>query len=212
MRRKLPAPEIVVDLYVNKGLSTGEIGKMYNISGSCVARDLNKSGVTMRSTRKLPARNIVVDLYVNGCMSTTQIAKRFGVNKKCVIDDLHRANIKMKTYRDYPTKKGKDNHNWKGGRYCDCRGYVILNVDGRRIPEHRYIMEQHIGRKLNKSEIIHHINAIKGDNRIENLMIVTRPTHDCSKNYKSVYINRIRELEQEVKSLKNICANHNIRI
>lgn len=45
------------------------------------------------------------------------------------------------------------------------------------IKEHRWIMEQSIGRILNREELVHHINHIKTDNRIENLMIISRSKH-----------------------------------
>jgi len=37
--------------------------------------------------------------------------------------------------------------------------------------EHRYIVEQNIGRILNHNECVHHMNHKKQDNRIENLML-----------------------------------------
>ncbi len=38
-------------------------------------------------------------------------------------------------------------------------------------------MEEKIGRKLLRSEIVHHINGIKNDNRPENLIIMTQKEH-----------------------------------
>jgi hypothetical protein len=57
------------------------------------------------------------------------------------------------------------------------RGYRWISVDGKDVQEHRWLMEQHLGRKLRSDEAIHHKNHDKADNRLENLEVVDHAAH-----------------------------------
>lgn len=87
---------------------------------------------------------------------------------------------------DVHDRSGVGNARWKGGR-------VQGGTDGRywmrHVPEHpaanslgyvlehRLVMETYLSRYLRADEIVHHLNHEPGDNRLENLAVMTQSEH-----------------------------------
>ena len=62
-------------------------------------------------------------------------------------------------------------------RSISSQGYYVITIDGKRMAEHRYIMEQKLGRKLTSKELVHHKDEDKLNNDPSNLELTTRPLH-----------------------------------
>ena len=79
-------------------------------------------------------------------------------------------------------------------RFCShrCAGaslkpfdYKAYRLKGKLVQYHRYVMEQHLGRKLKRQEVVHHINGVKSDNRLENLMLFKTDSEHISHHRKT---------------------------
>jgi len=114
---------------------------------------------------------------------------------------------------------------WNGGRKTS-RGYVYIFIkeshplftmaqkDGARysIAEHRLVMAKALNRCLQSWEIVHHINGIKNDNRIENLELVSQRRDHLSLRYlrDTIYKleSRITLLEAENERLNSMLERY----
>jgi len=87
-------------------------------------------------------------------------------------------------------------------RYEDNDGYiqVVLPNSHKRF-EHRFNLEKHLNRNLDKREKVHHLNEIKTDNRIKNLIILSNKDH--STLHGLVNKKDIKSLEGFVKNIKS---------
>lgn len=74
-------------------------------------------------------------------------------------------------------KAGETSYGFKESTGSPLNPYKRCMRDGKFVYEHRWVMEQHLGRPLLRSEHVHHINGDQKDNRIENLAILSRSDH-----------------------------------
>jgi len=75
--------------------------------------------------------------------------------------------------------------------------FPMVGKDGY-VLEHRLVMAKHIGRCLQSWEIVHHKNSIRGDNRTENLQLVTDDRHKQI----SILEAKIARLQKENEQLR----------
>lgn len=78
--------------------------------------------------------------------------------------------------------KGELNPNWKGGKIKHRKGYIQRHnpthpraKSNPYVFEHILVVEELLGRFLEKDETVHHINGVKDDNRPENLELWCKP-------------------------------------
>ncbi len=107
----------------------------------------------------------VINLYWNSKLSLRKTAEKLKTTMGKIEYFMRKNNI--------PTRPLKRN-----GFFIAKDGYKRIhnpnhpNSDGRGyIMEHRLIIEEYLGRYLNKEERIHHIDGDKGNNNINNLYL-----------------------------------------
>jgi hypothetical protein len=86
-------------------------------------------------------------------------------------------------------------------------GYIWIDEHTQiSILQHRFIMEQKIGRPLSPSEDVHHINGDKTDNHISNLRLINHGEHSTltgkNRKMKTGYKMNLSDKERLARSMK----------
>lgn len=123
---------------------------------------------------------------------------------------MHYARFKGYTKVKLNLPHQRPNHG--SGKIIDKDGYSQIRINDKYRREHRFIMENHLGRKLLRNEAVHHINKDKLDNRIENLEVISfsehrkihsKITNDVIKEVVRLYLNGMSA--PKITNYVNIC-------
>lgn len=118
--------------------------------------------------------------YVVEGLSQNKIGKICGVGPIVICKWMRRLGIKARP-TDFFT--GPNTECWKGGRTIHRGYYEIMEKEHPKadssgyVYEHRSVMEKRLGRRLLRSEVVHHIDFNKLNNNIDNLLLMGRGEH-----------------------------------
>ena len=113
-------------------------------------------------------------------MTICQIGRKHKESSKHLMSIAHKGKKKSKEFGMAISKRTsfENNVNWKGGKRLTKDGYVRICIgSGNTILEHKLVAEKALGRKMKSSELVHHINGDRTDNRNQNLLICDRKYH-----------------------------------
>ncbi len=213
MRGKKVDKNLVIKMY-KSGLSMSDVGRRLGHDHSVIAYHIKKSGIKIRPSWEYAIKDVdsekIIDMY-NGGMSLREVSEIVGLTDQGVYERLKKSGVKTRTISESlklahklgKTKNvsGKNNWNWKGGRHKNKYGYITINIgNNRKRPEHRMVWEKHNG-EIPEGWVVHHLNGIRDDNRIENLCAMPRKYHS-PKLIIEPYKKRIKELELTIAKLE----------
>lgn len=176
------------------GESTRSLAAKYKLGLKTVIQNIRQvNGGELRPQGSAPkhwggireARSTIMELHGE------EIVRRYsevGESQQAIADSLGISQavvsrVVAKAGASKSFSRGPDHHSWQGGRINVAGGYVGVMADRTDdiawpmatslgyVPEHRFVMAHHLGRPLDPSETVHHINGVRDDNRIENLQL-----------------------------------------
>lgn len=163
--------EELEELYTNKEMSMQEIASYKHCSVGGVHKMITLYGITARQhpsekTRLRMSESRKGKYYrATGWKMPDETKRKISESRKGLV-------FKPSKYGGH-TKKRAD-------------GYIAVYVPNHPkangegyVMEHRLVMEEHIGRYVSDDEVVHHVNGIRDDNRIENLRLMNAKEHSA---------------------------------
>ena len=163
-----PEKEVMERLYIIEKMPMCKIAKTLNMSVGKVHKFFTLYGLSPRKDTN------------KGLKHSKEVCER--------ISQIHKGKSVTAETREKISKSHKGVYRNKsefgGHRKQRTDGYISVYAPNHEkatkdgyVMEHILIAEKHIGRQLTENEEVHHKNKIRNDNRIENLMVMTKAEH-----------------------------------
>ena len=214
--------EQLKQLYITERLTINQIAQKLGCSTTPIWRSLKRHNIRLQPSggqytyhEKGITLKKLKHLYLKRKLSVREIKQIFQCNPATVVRALKHFDIAVRSCKEaniISAQKrvwGKNGHgrNWGGG-ITYASGYRKLwkpehpraNKQGY-VFEHIMVWEKTHGKPVPKGWVVHHFNAVKTDNRPENLVAMSRAAH---RDLAKPYIKRIRQLEAELKELQQL--------
>lgn len=180
--------EEVIKEYI-KGKNTKELAYKYGCSSPTVVWNLKKRNIPRRYKFLFSKGHFVNDKTkkkISDKLKITMLEKWQNSEYRKHMSEVHRGQISPMQGKHHTNKTklkiskrlqgkyvGKLSGNWKGGKVKHSGGYtqIINGINSGYILEHRLIIRNRLGIELSRHIVVHHINKIKNDNRLSNLMV-----------------------------------------
>ncbi|WP_423242580.1 HNH endonuclease [Yersinia enterocolitica] len=163
----------------NPELTVSEVAALAGCDRSHIYRCISRYGLILKQRQKPPpresAKNKILAL-ADGYRTSAEIAEKVGCTEKHVQNILRVHNAKR---LPRGARNGELNSSFRGGRFVDLDGYAVVRAPtdhphARRtgiIFEHRLIAEKKLGRYLQPTEVVDHIDGLHLHNDPDNLRV-----------------------------------------
>lgn len=161
--------EEIRKLYWDEGLNMKQVGDAVGCSAATICHRMKKAGMPVRKIHDYPPTEKQIAAWernghrVGNTPGNSERGRRNGLlNKGRRKRDYEFGGHEKKRTDGYIKVYVPDHPN------ATADGYVM---------KHILVMEREIGRFIQDDEVVHHINHIRDDNRIENLRLMKRHDH-----------------------------------
>lgn len=103
--------ELIIDMYVNQGMSLVKIGKILNAHPETITKRLKEKNITIKSSAQASREAIeiqvdiekMVDMYVNQKIKVAEIGKKLNIHRDTVRRKLRSLGVRMQSQREAHT-------------------------------------------------------------------------------------------------------------